>query len=205
MSSSNQIPGSDLILVEEWKDIPEYVGLYQVSSQGTVKRLEGSVKRLHLGKVLEQPIRERVLKTSPSTSKEYPAVNLCKEGICKPKYVHVLVAQAFLGERPAGMQVCHNEKGVSNPSSTNLRYDTPVGNAADRHLHGTDAKGENNPSSKYTEEQIANVKYDLISTPQHLVAKDWGIPKSTIRSIKQGKRWNHVEPQKEKPLFVTEM
>lgn len=49
----------------------------------------------------------------------------------KTKNVHVLVAQAFLGERPDGYHVCHRDGNKTNNSIKNLRYDTPAGNWED--------------------------------------------------------------------------
>ena len=46
----------------------------------------------------------------------------------KTKNVHVLVAQAFLGERPSGYHVCHKDGDKTNNRIENLRYDTPKAN-----------------------------------------------------------------------------
>lgn len=51
--------------------------------------------------------------------------------------MHSLVMEAFVGPRPEGMQVCHNDGNRENNRLSNLRYDTPSANAADRYLHGT--------------------------------------------------------------------
>ena len=38
--------------------------------------------------------------------------------------VHDLVALAFIGPKPAGMQTCHNNDDKRNNIASNLRYDT---------------------------------------------------------------------------------
>lgn len=49
----------------------------------------------------------------------------------KTKNVHVLVAEAFLGQRPDGMHVCHGDGDKTNNRLDNLRYDTPKSNWED--------------------------------------------------------------------------
>lgn len=45
--------------------------------------------------------------------------------------VHVLVAEAFLGPRPDGLMVCHNDNDPTNNVVANLRYDTQSSNVLD--------------------------------------------------------------------------
>lgn len=47
-------------------------------------------------------------------------------------YVHHLVAEAFIGPRPDGLQVRHRDDDNFNNSATNLIYGTPSENAYDR-------------------------------------------------------------------------
>jgi hypothetical protein len=51
--------------------------------------------------------------------------------------VHQLLAEAFLGPRPEGMEVCHGDGNLMNCTLENLRYDTRGGNERDKRLHGT--------------------------------------------------------------------
>lgn len=75
----------------------------------------------------------------PATDKRgYLRVSLQLDGRTYSRTVHALVAEAFLGARPPGAQVCHNDGNPANNVLANLRYDTPAGNAADRKLHGTE-------------------------------------------------------------------
>jgi hypothetical protein len=50
---------------------------------------------------------------------------------------HVLVATAFIGPRPEGMEVCHNDGDPGHNALANLRYGTRSENARDMLLHGT--------------------------------------------------------------------
>lgn len=50
------------------------------------------------------------------------------------RYVHHLVALAFIGPRPDGLEVLHGEKGSTCNEAANLRYGTPEENSAERIL-----------------------------------------------------------------------
>ena len=50
--------------------------------------------------------------------------------------VHQLVAEAFIGPRPPGLHVCHNDGDPANNQPSNLRYDTPSENSYDTVRHG---------------------------------------------------------------------
>ena len=57
-------------------------------------------------------------------------------GFRRHHYVHTLVAQAFIGERPSPEhEVLHNDGDPWNNSVSNLRYGTTRENAQDRERH----------------------------------------------------------------------
>jgi hypothetical protein len=68
----------------------------------------------------------------------YPQVSLAGSGR-KPEghRVYNLVAAAFLGPKPPGLEVCHDDGDASNTAADNLRYDTRTANERDKQLHGT--------------------------------------------------------------------
>lgn len=49
----------------------------------------------------------------------------------RQRYVHRLVAEAFLGPPARGMEVCHNDGDPSNNRAANLRWDTRSANVLD--------------------------------------------------------------------------
>ena len=71
---------------EEWRDVPDYEGLYQVSSLGRVKSF---------------CIREVILAHSVDPY-GYEKVTLCKNKVHKQFKIQILVAIAFLGHTPNG-------------------------------------------------------------------------------------------------------
>ena len=85
---------------EIWKDVPNYDGLYQVSSLGNVKSLSRHAKHPKGGISL---LKERFLK--PSINNKYLLVGLCKNGKRKVFRVHQLVAMSFLNHVPNGHEI----------------------------------------------------------------------------------------------------
>lgn len=82
---------------EIWKDIPEYEGLYQVSSYGRIKSL---VRKAWNGKSFHL-LRERILKQH-FKSTGYLFVSIYKDKKKKGLHIHKLVAIAFLNHKPSG-------------------------------------------------------------------------------------------------------
>ncbi|WKW86001.1 HNH endonuclease [Gordonia Phage JonJames] len=120
-----------MIEVEEWATIPGYEGKYSVSSLGRV-RSESRVAYCQGG---VRSVAERMMKLN--TNAPYSLVGLSLDGSRKSHGVHTLVALAFLGPRPTGMQVCHNNGDPHDNRLSNLRYGTPSENNLDKVSHGT--------------------------------------------------------------------
>lgn len=117
--------------LERWRDIIYYVGLYQVSDLGRVSSLD----RVVTGPWGPCKLKGRILR--PALSSSHLVVALYKDGIPTTKRVHQLVAQAWIGPCPDGMEVCHGPNGKLDNSVSNLRYDTRSNNALDCRRDGT--------------------------------------------------------------------
>ena len=115
-------------LVEEWKDIEGYEGLYQVSDWGNVKSLPRLSKRSasrHRGTSIL--INERILKQSFQTS-GYKVVVLCKDGNNRQFQVHRLVAEAFIPNPENKPQIDHINTNKAENNVENLRWCTHTEN-----------------------------------------------------------------------------
>ena len=96
---------------EEWKDIPEYEGLYQASNLGRVKSLKKPYG-----------LKEKILKQQLVCG--YYQVHLHKNSIEKNYLVHRLVFEAFNGPIPEGLQVNHINEIKTDNSLSNLNLMT---------------------------------------------------------------------------------
>lgn len=164
---------------------PRFHG-YSVSEAGDVvshrKRIRmhgvrgGSVEHI-------DPLYVRQLKPQP-TLKGYLAVTIIVNGKQRRVGVHQLVADAFIGPCPPGLQVRHFDGVGSNNVPTNLKYGTALENAADRQRHGRYPSGSEHPNSKLTDEQVERL-HALRATGAKVedIAALFSVSKSTIESI----------------------
>jgi hypothetical protein len=122
-------------VTEIWRPVVGYDGLYEVSDFGQVRSIDRVVMRRNrwgefAHKYAGKPIH-------PDRSTDYLRVKLSKDGIVRRASVHELVAAAFIGPKPAGLQICHNDGDSFNNCADNLRYGTPSENMLDSVGHGT--------------------------------------------------------------------
>ena len=117
---------------EQWRPIPGYEGLYEVSDHGRVKSL-GRVTGGPYGSKRRVP--PRILK--PGMKRHgHLFVNLYNAEGKTNRTVHTLVAEAFIGPRPAKMYVCHWNDIPDDNRLENLRYATPRENGRDMVRNG---------------------------------------------------------------------
>lgn len=165
---------------EEWRDIdgwPEY----EVSNYGFVRRVTPAFGTKP-GKRQARAIGSHgyyVVSLARANEKKHDAL------------VHRLVAAAFIGPLPAGMQVCHNDGGRLTSFVSNLRIDTPAGNASDRVGHGTENRGERCGSNKYSRDRVLEVRsmFDGGATITE-IARKFDMPQPTVRGMAKRQIWS---------------
>ena len=97
-------------MMEIWKDIENYEGLYQVSNLGNVKSLRSN----------------KILK--PAFNKSYLQIGLYKDGKRKFFLIHRLVAEAFLPNEDELPEVDHRDNDKTNNRAENLQWISGVEN-----------------------------------------------------------------------------
>ena len=105
---------------EIWKDIEGYIGFYQVSNYGRIKRLEHTDKAGHTYK-------ERIVKCGDG-GRGYLRVHLSRDGIAKWHQVHRIVAKAFVPQKENCDIVNHLDNNPSNNRYDNLEWTDYKGN-----------------------------------------------------------------------------
>jgi len=99
---------------EVWKDVEGYEDIYQVSNIGNVKS-----KRFWTGS--KYIYRDKILKPSKSSS-GYLQVIFSKNGKTKSKFIHKLVASAFLENKNNYKEVNHKDENKENNNINNLEW-----------------------------------------------------------------------------------
>jgi predicted DNA-binding protein YlxM (UPF0122 family) len=136
---------------ETWKAIPGYKGLYEISSHGQVRSLPREVR----GKG-NYTTKERMLK--PWKNREYLQVSLTKKEERKRYYIHELVALTFIGLRPEGQEVRHDDGNKANNYYKNLLYGTRKQNDEDDVRNDNHQYGEKHGQSKLTAKQVGEIR-----------------------------------------------
>lgn len=126
---------------EQWRPVPDWEGLYEVSDLGQVRSLDRRVPvkdslgvwrlRLHRGRILTGWLRHG-----------YPTIVLSRGrtasgGEKRDVGIHILVLEAFRGPRPPGQEACHGPGGCADARLVNLRWNTKEANEADKRRDGT--------------------------------------------------------------------
>ena len=121
--------------------------------------------------------------------KGYPVVALRFRGETLRCSVHQLVAEAFIGPRPAGMDTAHNDGNVENNAVENIRYASRRDNLADRVQHGTAQIGERNPAAVLSDYEAQQIRDRRRSGEKlKVLATAYGVSESAICQIANGKR-----------------
>lgn len=126
--------------MEVWKDIPGYEGIYQASTFGRIRTVEG--KTTFTTRHGVRHWKSRILKGRGDNPKTGKRVSLWKDGKSKDWLVARLVAITFLGYPPEGFTVNHKDGNRLNNSLDNLEWLSLADNirhAFDTGLHTTKA------------------------------------------------------------------
>ena len=162
--------------MENWKAIPGYEGLYEVSDLGNVRSMP-------------RPCAKGGIRKPGKLPAGYKQVSLCKDGNISRKLVHRLVLLAFKG--PSDLETRHLNGVNSDNALLNLKYGTTTENAQDRASHGT-SKGEKNPASLLTEEKVRQIKSST-GVALKCLAEMFGVSVGTVNDIRGGRTWQHVK------------
>jgi hypothetical protein len=168
----------------EWRPIPGYSG-YEASSQGHIRSWiawrSTPVPRLR----------------RPVLHKGYYSLRLRNDGgEIETRAVHILVALAFFGPRPSGMDVCHNDGDSTNNAAANLRYDTRTANIRDMQKHGTAnyLAGEVKQGAKLSESDVREIRrlYASGGHTHRSLAAQYGVSHCVVGKVIRGTDWREV-------------
>jgi len=162
--------------MEVWRDVPGYVGQYQVSDDGNIRSVAGLLQS-----ATDRGVRipKRVLRPA-ANNKGRLQVTLCKNGQRQSHLVHRLVLLAFSGECPDGYDGLFKDGNPKNCRIDNLRW----GIRSDR-----DA-GETSPRAKLSEQDVRDIRTSAESG--RTLAARYGVSQVSIHHIKTRVTWKHI-------------
>ena len=171
---------------EIWKDIKGYEGIYQVSSEGRVRRVRHT-SRNHIKKA------PRILK--PLHGDRYLFTRLCHNGIAEMFATHRLVAKAFLPNDSSRCPTCqtayevnHKDQNPLNNRADNLEYVTHVEN-----MRLARPKIRKASQKVLNDQKVIEIKRLLESGVSGVqISNQFGVSTSTICDIRKGRIWSSV-------------
>lgn len=118
-------------VVEEWKPIKGYEGLYEISNLGRVKSLGRKIKRYNGHNYSEITYPPKILKNR-IFQKGYYQVILCKDNVEKSFMVHRLVAETFIPNPENKPEVNHKWEIKIDNRASELEWSTHKENCEHR-------------------------------------------------------------------------
>jgi len=113
---------NNVVITEEWRDIPDYEGIYQASSFGRIRSFDTVI--VAGDKKVIKPHKGKILKQSNIGNKRgYLVVGLTKNSICTIHRVHRVIASAFyINNDISKNQVNHIDLDKKNNKASNLEW-----------------------------------------------------------------------------------
>jgi hypothetical protein len=173
-------------MIEEWRPVVGYEGIYEVSSAGGIRRIK-TAKGGRIG-----PISAVLCNTGAG----YFIVRLYDGTGSKGRrtvYIHRLVAAAFLGPCGEGLQVNHIDGNSRNNHAANLEYITQAGNVRHAVAIGLIPLGERSHSAKLTERQVREIIALKGKLTTRKVGEMYGIACGVVSQIQNRKLWKHLK------------
>lgn len=159
---------SDIDLTEVWRKIP--CADYEVSNLGRVRNLRGNVltPRVH--------------------TNGYHRVSL---GAKRDEYIHRLVCLIFHGNPEDISYHADHINGVRHDNrASNLRWLSPSQNRSLRNF----ARGQRSGCAKLTDEIVRQLRLETWHRGfDAKMAAKLGVSRETVRDVRYGKVWSHVE------------
>jgi len=185
MSAANNPP-------KETVEIPGFDGFYRIGNDGCVWscRKRGHIPNQRGPWKIKSDSRERV---KPGYYRRI--IQLCKPENPKTFKVHHLVAEAFIGPRPNGMQCLHKDGNGENNNARNLSGGTQSENEKDKIEHGKSNRGNQcSGRAKLSPKDVSKIRelYKSQSYDYSHIAKMFNVSETNIRSICHRNSWRYL-------------
>ena len=177
---------------ETWRPVVGLENFFEVSDMGRVRSTERSVR--FVDKRGHERFRVKLSKAiaPQKINSGYLVAHMNADGNAYAKTIHSLVAAAFIGPRPKGFDVCHENGDRLDNRAVNLRYDTRTNNHLDRIAHGTIYDGATMAKLSLVAVRLIRELNDGTSEYITSMAKAAGVDTHTIRRILRRELWKYV-------------
>lgn len=176
---------------EVWKEVIGFDGWYLVSNIGNVRSVDRNIAdgRRIKGKMLKQFIDKD----------GYHKVTLHVNGKLFKKFVHRIVAEAFIPNPRNYPIINHVDENPENNSVLNLewctvKHNVNYGNRAQKFSEKT--HGELNYGHKLTEKEVKNIRSEykrgVKGHGTESLGKKYGVHRMTIKAIIERQSWKHI-------------
>ena len=165
---------------EEWRLIDDWP--YEVSSLGRVRRLFRGGNGQGGKPLKPQPCGPNF---------KYRFVLLSYDGRRHSFLLHRLVAEAFLGPRPPGLDIDHIDNDPANCAAANLRYVTTQDNIKKSITNGH--RGKSRWNAKLTEAAVMEIRAMRLGG-HHVsdISRLFGVSEGAVYHVIRGDNWKHA-------------
>lgn len=164
-------------MIEIWKDIDGYEGIYQVSNLGRVKSFHRKTPT-----ILKPMVNH----------KGYLRVELHNKTTCELRLIHRLVMEVF-NPNDVNLQVNHIDGDKSNNRLDNLEWCTGSDNVRHAFARGLRVSkyGEEHWNCKLTDDEVREIKHRYVKGSRtfgsYALAKQYDVDATTVQKIVNGK------------------
>jgi hypothetical protein len=173
-------------MTENWKAVPGYEGLYEVSDLGRVRSLPRNVFVSGVRGCYSKHVKGRMLAPQRHNG-GYRQVSLCG----RLRLIHALVLEAFVGPRPAGAVAMHADDDRTNNAVSNLAWGTSAENSGQMAARKRSAIGVRNGSAKLCKSEVDAIRAAAGTCRQKDLAAKFGVQQQHISRILRGERRQH--------------
>lgn len=160
-----------MTLEVSWRPVVGYEGLYEVSPDASIRHIPTAR-----------------IKVPSIAGKGYLYVHFWKGNKRKAERLHRVVATAWVPNPNGLLEVNHKDGDKLNCIADNLEWSTRGANLS--HARQTGLRVGAGKSGKLTAEQARAIRES--SQPVDIVAAEYGVSRSTVKSIRDGQRWPYA-------------